>query len=59
MLELVGPDAARHVEWLAMADEFGRDRIDGGAMGSQTVDELRDPDAFAAWVTLLRDNERG
>jgi len=59
MLELVGPDAARHAEWLAMADEFGRDRIDGGAMGSQTVDELRDADAFAAWVTLLRDNERG
>ena len=33
MLELVGPDATRHAEWLAMADEFGRERIDGGAMG--------------------------
>ena len=44
MLELVRPDASRHTEWLAMAEEFGRDRIDGGAMGSQTVDELRDPD---------------
>jgi predicted acetyltransferase len=59
MLELVGPDAARHAEWLAMAEEFDRDRIDGSAMGSQTVDELRDADAFAAWVTLLHDNERG
>ena len=59
MLELVGPDPARHAEWLAMADEFGLDRIDGGSMGSQTVATLRDPAAFAAWVTMLRDNERG
>lgn len=59
MLELVRPDPARHAEWLAMADEFGRDRIDGGAMGPQTVDELRDADAFAVWVTMLDDNERG
>jgi predicted acetyltransferase len=58
MLELVSPDASRQVEWLAMADEFGRDRIDGGAVGSQTVDELRDPAAFAAWVTMLLDHER-
>ena len=59
MLELVRPDASRHVEWLAMAEEFGRDRIDGGAMGSQTVDELRDPDVFRAWVDMLLDHERG
>ena len=58
MLELVRPDASRQVEWLAMAEEFGRDRIDGGAMGSQTVDELRDPAAFAAWVAMLLDHER-
>jgi len=59
MLELVRPDASRHVEWLAMAEEFGRDRIDGGAMGSQTVDELRDPDVFRAWVDMLIDHELG
>ena len=59
MLELVRPDASRHVEWLAMAEEFGRDRIDGGAMGSQTVDELRDPEVFGAWVDMLLDHERG
>jgi predicted acetyltransferase len=59
MLELVGPDAARHAEWLAMADEFGRDRIEGGDLGTRTIAELRDPDNFAAWVRLLHDNERG
>jgi len=59
MLELVGPDATRHVDWLAMADEFGRDRIEGGDLGSRTIAELRDPNTFAAWVSLLRDNERG
>jgi predicted acetyltransferase len=59
MVELVRPDVARHAEWLAMAEEFGRDRIDGGAMGSQTVDQLRDPDVFAAWVTMLLAHERG
>lgn len=59
MVELVRPDAARHAEWLAMVDEFGRGRIDGGAMGSQTVDELRDPAVFAAWVEMLLDHERG
>ena len=42
-----------------MAEEFGRDRIDGGAMGSQTVDELRDPEVFRAWVDMLLDHERG
>lgn len=42
-----------------MAEEFGRDRIDGGAIGPQTVAELSDPDVFAAWVTRLLDNERG
>jgi predicted acetyltransferase len=59
MLELVRPDASRQADWLAMADEFGRDRIDGGAMGSQTVDELRDPDAFTRWVATLLDHELG
>jgi predicted acetyltransferase len=59
MVELVPPDAARHAEWLAMAEEFGRDRIDGGAMGSQPVGQLRDPDVFAAWVEMLLDHERG
>jgi len=59
MLELVPPDASRQAEWLAMADEFDRARIDGGAMGSATVDELRDPDTFAAWVAMLLDHERG
>jgi predicted acetyltransferase len=59
VLELVRPDAARHAEWLAMADEFGRDRIDGGAMGSQTVDQLRPADTFRVWVNMLLDHERG
>ena len=59
MLELVRPDATRQAEWLAMAEEFGRDRIDGGAMGSQTVDELRDPERFRDWVEMLLDHERG
>lgn len=59
MLELVRPDASRQVEWLAMAEEFGRDRIDGGAMGSQTIAELRDPAAFAVWVAMLLEHERG
>ena len=59
MVELLVPDASRHREWLHMADEFGRDRIDGGAMGTATVDELRTPDAFAAWVEMLLDHERG
>ena len=52
------PDVSRHAEWLDMAAEFGRDRIDG-AMGSATADELRDPDVFATWVTMLLDHERG
>ena len=59
MLELVVPDASRRAEWLAMADEFDRARIDGGAMGSATVDELREPETFAAWVRMLIDHERG
>ena len=59
MLALVVPDASRQAEWLAMAAEFDRARIDGGAMGSATVDELRDPDTFAAWVAMLHDHERG
>ncbi len=59
MVELIRPDVGRHAEWLAMVEEFGRDRIDGGAMGSRTVDQLRDPDAFAAWVGMLLDHERG
>jgi predicted acetyltransferase len=59
MLDLVVPDASRHAEWLAMAGEFDRARIDGGAMGSATVDELRDADTFAAWVAMLLDHERG
>jgi predicted acetyltransferase len=59
VVELVVPDVSRHAEWLDMAAEFGRDRIDGGAMGSATADELRDPDVFATWVTMLLDHERG
>jgi predicted acetyltransferase len=59
VVELVVPDASRQAEWLDMADEFGRARIDGGAMGTTTVDELRDPDVFAAWVEMLLDHERG
>ena len=59
MLELVVPDASRQAEWLAMADEFDRVRIDGGAMGSTTVDELQDPETFAAWVAMLLDHEQG
>ena len=53
------PDVSRHAEWLEMADEFGRDRIDGAAMESATLDELRDPDVFATWVQLLLDYEHG
>lgn len=53
------PDVSRHAEWLEMADEFGRDRIDGAAMETATLDELRDPDLFATWVQLLLDYERG
>jgi predicted acetyltransferase len=59
MVELVVPDVSRHAEWLEMADEFGRDRIDGGAMEGTTVDELRDAEVFAAWVQLLLNFERG
>jgi predicted acetyltransferase len=59
VVELVVPDVSRHAEWLEMADEFGRDRIDGAAMESATLDELRDPDLFATWVQLLLDYERG
>lgn len=59
MVELVVPDVSRHAEWLDMANEFDRDRIDGGAMGSATVDELRDTGVFAAWVAMLLDHERG
>lgn len=58
-VELVVPDASLEAEWLAMAEEFGRERIDGGAMGSETVDSLRAPGAFEAWVRMLLDHERG
>lgn len=58
-IELVIPDAARHQEWLEMADEFDGVRIDGGALESVSVRDLRDPDRFATWVRLLLDNERG
>jgi predicted acetyltransferase len=59
VIELVIPDVSRQAEWLEMAEEFGPDRIDGGAMGSATVDELRDPEVFATWVQMLLDHQRG
>jgi predicted acetyltransferase len=58
-IELVVPDVGRHQEWLEMADEFLGQRIEGGAMDSVSVDDLRNPDRFAAWVRTLLDNERG
>jgi len=42
-----------------MMDEFATDRIDGGARGSQTVDQLRDPQVFRAWVDMLARCEEG
>lgn len=59
MLQLVRPDASRHAEWLAMAGDFGRDHIDGASMDSTSLDELREPAAFADWVDVLLSNERG
>jgi predicted acetyltransferase len=58
-VRLVRPSAERQDELLAMMDEFATDRIDGGAMGSQTVDQLRDPDRFRAWVEMLDRYEQG
>ncbi len=58
-VRLVRPDVARQGELLAMMDEFATDRIDGGAMGSQTVDELRDPVTFRDWVEMLARHEEG
>ncbi len=58
-MRLVRPVVQRQDELLAMMDEFATDRIDGGAMGSQTVDQLRDPGAFRAWVEMLEHYEEG
>ncbi len=58
-ITLVVPNVARQAEFVEMADEFGRDHIDGGAMGSSSVDDLRDPSRYAGWVTMLRRNEVG
>ena len=58
-VRLVRPDAARQSELLAMMDEFASDHIDGGAMGSQSVDQLRDPERFGAWVEMLDRHEAG
>jgi predicted acetyltransferase len=59
VVELEVPDVSRHAEWLDMAEEFGRDGIEGAGMGNATVNGLRTPGAFAAWVQMLLDNERG
>jgi len=56
---LIRPVAERQAELLAMMDEFAADRIDGGAMGSQTVEQLRDPDRFRVWVEMLDRYEDG
>lgn len=40
-----------------MAEDFATDRIDGSAMGSQTLEQLRDPDRFRAWVEVLAHHE--
>lgn len=58
-VRLVRPAADRQDELLAMMEEFASDRIDGGAMGSQTVEQLRDPDRFTAWVGVLVRHEAG
>ncbi len=59
MVELRRPDPSWHAAWLAMAEEFGGQDIDGSAMDRRTVDELRDPEAFAAWVREREMHERG
>jgi len=58
-VRLIRPVAERQAELLAMMDEFAADRIDGGAMGSQTVEQLRDPDRFRVWVEMLDRYEDG
>ena len=58
-VRLVRPVAERRAELITMMDEFVTDRIDGGAMGSWTVDELRDPARFRTWVDLLGRHEAG
>lgn len=59
VIELIPPDAARQNEWLEMADEYGQGHIEGGATGERTVDDLRDPDVFRAWVEQTWAHERG
>ncbi|MEO7235785.1 MAG: GNAT family N-acetyltransferase [Lapillicoccus sp.] len=58
-VRLVRPEAERQGELLAMMDEFATDRIDGGAMGSETVERLRDPEVFQHWVDMLVRYEEG
>jgi predicted acetyltransferase len=59
MVELRRPDPSWHAAWLAMAEEFGDQHIDGSAMDRRTVDELHDPETFRAWVREREMQERG
>jgi predicted acetyltransferase len=59
MVELLRPHSSSREAWLAMAAEFGGEHIDGSAMDRRTVDELRDPEAFEAWIREQEAHERG
>jgi predicted acetyltransferase len=58
-VRLVRPDSGRHRELLELVEEMATDRIDGGAMGTQTAEALRDPAVFEGWVRMLERCERG
>lgn len=59
MVELQRPDPSLRDAWLAMAEEFAGGHIDGSALHPRTVDEIRAPLAFAAWVAEIDAHERG
>lgn len=59
MIRLRRPDARLHREWLDFVSENDRSGLDGGSVRDEDLAGLSDPDAFAAWVARLLDQEAG
>ncbi|HYI32668.1 MAG TPA: GNAT family N-acetyltransferase [Glaciibacter sp.] len=53
MAALVIPSVELHRSWIAGAEEFHGAHIDGGGVELRTLDELRQPDGFRAFVDEL------
>jgi predicted acetyltransferase len=53
MAALVIPSVELHRSWIAGAEEFNGAHIDGGGVETRTLDDLRKPDGFRAFVDGL------